>query len=334
MIVRMIKWLMGVRTNMRKKVTVILFLLCSLPILLSLDPITYNSTYYAKYESPEGILFLSYTGQWNKAQLKDLYQELIKNKHGEEINLLQEVRVMGGSSPSNSMITGIYQPIISSITLYKGDKYLHPEDYRDTLSHEYGHHFAYYYFPSHHFPFSKWAKLRGLEQMPIHWNSFLNYSISAHEWHPQEIFADDYVLLYGATDETIHEDDVYSNEAFYMRTQHENQQLGNVLDNEDLQQFIEQETGIKIDKNRKLKTPELKDITEESLTFSVEKKKGIAYRLNLLDSELYKITDDQSGLITFSNLDLPKNAVVSLDVLDLNTSIGFRTEDIRLDLEE
>ncbi|MEH7387010.1 hypothetical protein V7147_16600, partial [Bacillus sp. JJ1521] len=105
---------------MRKKVIVILFILCSLPILLSLDTITYNSTYYAKYESPEGILFLSYTENWDEPQLKDLYQELIKNKHGEELNLLQEIRVMGGSSPSNSMITGIYHPFISSITLYKG----------------------------------------------------------------------------------------------------------------------------------------------------------------------------------------------------------------------
>ncbi len=324
---------MGVKTNMRKKITLFLFLLCSLPILLSLDPFTYDSTYYAKYESPEGILFLSYTENWNEPQLQDLYQELLKNKHGGEINLLQEIRVMGGSSPSNNMITGIYHPFISSITLYKGNEHSNAREYRGTLSHEYGHHFAYYYFPFHHFPFSTWAKLRGLDHMPIHWNSFINYSISAHEWYPQEVFADDYVLLYGATDETNRED-VYTNEGFYKRTQHENQKLHNVLDNEELHQFLEQETGIKIDQNRKLKTPEPIDITEDSLTFSVEKKKDVAYRLNLLDYELYKITDDQSGLITFSNLDLPKNAVVSLDVLDLNTSIGYRTDDIRLHLKD
>ncbi|MEH7387011.1 hypothetical protein V7147_16605, partial [Bacillus sp. JJ1521] len=113
--------------------------------------------------------------------------------------------------------------------------------------------------------------------MPIHWNAFLNYSISEHEWHPQEIFADDYVLLYGATDETDRED-VYTNEGFYMRTQHENQKLDNVLDNKELHHFLEQETGVKIDANRKLKTPEISDITGESLTFSVEKKTDVAYR--------------------------------------------------------
>lgn len=315
---------------MGKKIIAFLFLLCSLSILLSLDPITYDSSYYAKYKSPEGIQFLSYSDNWNESQLEDLYKELMKNKHGEEISLLQEVRVMDGPSPSNSMITGIYHPLISSITLYKGNEHTNAREYRDTLSHEYGHHFAYYYFPSHHFPFSKWAKLRGLDDNPVHWNSFLNYSISAHEWIPQEIFADDYVLLYGATDDT-ERSDVYSNEAFYMGTKHENQKLDNVLGNEELQQFIEKETGVKIDEERKLKTPELTDISSESVTFSVEKKKDVAYRLNLGDYELYEITDDKSGSITFANIDLPENAVVSLDVLDLQTSIGFHTDNIRLE---
>lgn len=323
----------GVIKVMRKKVLIFLLLLCSLPVLLSLDPIMYDSSFFAKYESPEGILFLSYSQNWNEVKLADLYKELIKNKHGDEINLLQEVRVMEGPSPSNRMITGIYHPFISSITLYKGNEYNSAREYRDTLSHEYGHHFAYYYFPSHHFPFSKWAKLRGLHDFPVNWNSFLNYSVSAHEWYPQEIFADDYVLLYGPADEAD-PDDVYTNEGFYMRTEHENQNLENILGNDDLLNFIEKQTGIKIDKDRKLKTPVLSSVSDNSLSFSVEKKEDVAYRLNLEDYEYYKISQDQSGLITFSNIDLPENAVVSLDVLDLNTSIGFRSKDIRLQVED
>ncbi|WP_010281764.1 hypothetical protein [Bacillus timonensis] len=317
----------------KKRIAFLVVLYCSLSILLSLDPVTYDSSYYAKYESPQGTLFLSYSDNWNESQLEDLYKELVKNKHGEEMNLLQEVRVMDGPSPSNSMITGIYHPFISSITLYKGNEYTDAREYRDTLSHEYGHHFAYSYFPSHHFPFSKWAKLRGLDHMPVHWNSFFNYSVSSHEWYPQEIFADDYVLLYGAADEAARSS-VYSNEAFYMGTQHENQKLDNVLGNKELQQYIEEETGIKIDEDRKLKTPELTDVNDGSLTFSVEKKKNVAYRLNLVDYELYEITEDESGIVTFSNLDLPENAVVSLDVLDLKTSIGFHTQNIRLQKED
>ncbi|WP_077618068.1 hypothetical protein [Bacillus sinesaloumensis] len=319
---------------MGRKLLVVILFICSLPILLSLDPITYNSSYKAMYESPEGIRFLSYSESWNEPQLENLYQELIKNKHGEEIYLLQEVRVMGGSSPTNERITGIYHPLISSITLYNGDQHNDVSEYRNTLSHEYGHHFAYTYFPSHHFPFSKWAKLRGLDDVPVHWNSFLNYSLTVHEWQPQEIFAEDYVLLYGASDRVELEQDVYTNEGFYMRTQHKNQKLDNVLGNEELHRFIENETGIRIDEDRKLKTPELTAVSEENLTFSVEKKKDVAYRLNGGDYELYSITDDESGILTFSNIDITENKVISIDVLDLTTSIGYRTDDIRLHLEE
>lgn len=318
---------------MGKKVLVFLFFICSFPVLLSLNPIMYDSSYYAKYESPEGILFLSYSENWDENQLENLYLELVKNNHGEEINLLQEVRIVGGASPTNDRITGVYHPFISSITLYKGDLYSDTRDYRDTLAHEYGHHFAYYYFPSHHFPFSKWAKLRGLEDMPVRWNSFFNYSISAHEWHPQEIFAEDYVLLYGAMNE-VDPNDIYTNEAFYLRTEHENQNLENVLGNTELHQFLEQKSGVKIDENRKLKTPELIGINDGSLTFSVEKKEDIAYRLNLADEEYYEITNDKTGLITFSNIDIPEKAIVSIDVLDLNTSIGYRTFDIPLESED
>ncbi|WP_449540318.1 hypothetical protein [Ferdinandcohnia sp. Marseille-Q9671] len=327
---------------MRKngKLLFFLFLFCSLPILASLDPITYDSSYHAKYESPEGIQFLSYSETWNEQQLEDLYQELLKNKHGDEINLLQEIRVMGGESTSHPNITGIYQPLLNSITLYKGNQYTEASDYRDTLSHEYGHHFAYHYFPSHHFPFSKWAELRGLDDMPVRWNSFFNYSISDHKWHPQEIFAEDYVLLYGATNEvTPH--DVTSNEAFYMRTQHENQELQNVLGNEKLHAFLEHETGVKIDEERKLHTPKLDRVTDEGLTFSISKKKDVAYRLNLSNyedenMELFEITDDASGSITFllDDVELSEISLISVDVVDLNTSIGYVTDEFRFKLEE
>nr|WP_304214185.1 hypothetical protein [Fredinandcohnia onubensis] len=122
----------------------------------------------------------------------------------------------------------------------------------------------------------------------------------------------------------------------FMRTEHENQQLTNVLGNQELQQFIEGETGIKIDDDRKLKTPKLSLVTDDSLTFDIEKKENVAYRLNLADYEYYEITDDKSGSVTFSidQIDLSEKEVVSIDVIDLETSIGFLTDDIRLHLED
>ncbi|MFT4414033.1 hypothetical protein ACLM5H_09250 [Fredinandcohnia humi] len=339
---------------MRKKgkTLILLFIICTLPILVSLDPITYNSSYHAKFTSPEGILFLSYTEKWDEEQLKDLYKELIKNQHGTEIEFLQEIRIMGGPSPSNSKITGIYQPLINSITLYNGNSNTDAKAYRDTLSHEYGHHFAYYYFPAHHFSFSKWAKLRGLTEDDIRWDSFWNYSISVHQWHPQEIFAEDYVLLFGSTNKAEIED-VYTNEAFYLRTQHENQEIPNVLENKKLHKYLEHKTGLKVNVNRILDSPILTDINENHLTYSITCRKDVAYRLNITlfeasefgfeevnEEELVEITSnhEQSEVIfKIENLmPLPPEGYmrVNMDILDLSTNIGFTTSDINIEIKD
>lgn len=323
----------------------------TLPILLSLDPITLNSSYYAKYESPEGIQFLSYTENWDEFNLEELYKELMKNKHGDEIQLLQEVRIIGGSAPTDSRITGNYHPFLNSITLYNGNSITDPSSYSDTLAHEYGHHFAYYYFPSHHFSFSKWAELRGLEEYPVRWDSFWNYSLTAHQWHPQEIFAEDYVLLYGAANDTLEVSDIYnSNEAFYLRTQHENQNIPNVLGNDTLHQFLERETGVQIDEARKLETPGLIDITDTDLVFSITDKANVAYRLNLtfyhnneeIDfNELKTVTTDYTRNTISFNLDevftsIPFNTnsvSASIDVIDLNTTFGFSSNEVTIKIQ-
>ncbi|MFS0863185.1 hypothetical protein [Fredinandcohnia sp. 179-A 10B2 NHS] len=332
----------------------LLLLICcffTLPILVSLDPITLNSSYNAKYESPEGIQFLSYTENWDEFKLEGLYKELIKNKHGEEIQLLQEVRIIGGPSPTDSRITGNYHPLLNSITLYNGNSNTDVSSYSDTLAHEYGHHFAYYYFPSHHFSFSKWAELRGLKESPVRWDSFWNYSLTAHQWHSQEIFAEDYVLLYGAVNEDLNVRDIYnSNEAFYLSTQHENQNIPNVLDNDALHQYLENETGVKIDESRKLKTPSIKDVTNTDLVYSISEKTNVAYRLNLtfyyndeeIDyNELKTVTSDYTGNTISFNLDeiltstpINTNSVsASIDVIDLNTAFGFSSNEVTINIQ-
>lgn len=318
-----------------------LFLVVTLPILLSLNPQIYYTNYYAKYTSPEGIDFLSYSKNWGDEDLLNLYHELLKNKHGEELNLLQEVRVISGSSQSNKSIKGQYSPLTNTITLYDGDKYTSVAQVKETLSHEYGHHFAYYYFPSHHFPFSKWAKLRGLEDQPVHWNSFFNYSIDSHEWIPQEIFADDYVLLYGSTHVT-EKNDVYTNEAFYTRTEHENQQLENIFDNQELIQYIENKSGIEVDNDRLIQTPTLQDITDNRVTISISNKPNVAYRLNLkiyekVNDELIEVDSEEMVQITSAStgntlqfpIDFTNTSRIidtSFDIVDMETSIGFKTE--------
>jgi hypothetical protein len=328
-----------------------IILVLTFPFLISFDSIGLNGNFYASFQSPDGIQFLSYSKEWDQEKLIDLYKELLKNKHGKELELLQEVQVIGGSLTSSST-KGSYHALTSTITLYQGDRYTEPEAYRDTLSHEYGHHFAYHYFPSHHLPFSNWQTIRGLDVTEVRWDAFWNYNENNHAYYPQEIFADDYVLLYGATDE-VEVNDVYSNEAFYLRTEHENQELPNVLENRELRLFLEEESGLKIDGDRLLQSPELLEWKDSKLVFKISNKINVAYRLNLefhhvTDSndnsdiwELYEITSDDSNRLEFSLDQIDQHVLANsdyvsatIDVVDLSTSIGFETEEITFKIKE
>lgn len=329
-----------------------IILVLTFPILASFDSNRINGHNLASYQSPEGIQFVSYSEEWDQPKLVQLYQELIKNKHGKELELLQEVKVIGDSL-SSSFTKGSYHALTSTITLYQGDKYTDPVEYRETLSHEYGHHFAYHYFPSHHFPFSKWQTLRGLSVTELRWDAFWNYNENNHASYPQEIFADDYVLLYGATNEADG-NEVYSNEAFYMRTDHENQELPNVLENHELHAYLEEKSGIKIDEDRLLLSPELSEWNNSKLSYNISAKSNVAYRLNLefhdlVDSkdnneslELYEITTDESNeRLEFSLANIDQDVLsnseyvtANIDVIDLSTSIGFQTEEITLNINE
>ena len=329
--------------------TYFIIVLILLPFLLSFDS-SYHRGYFASYQSPEGIHFFSYSKEWDEKDLMALYQELIKNKHGKEFKLLQKVSVIGHSQ-ATSLTKGSYHAVTNSITLYQGDKYTDPVAYRETLSHEYGHHFAYHYFPSHHFPNSDWQSIRGLNESKLRWDAFWNYNESNHEFYPQEIFADDYVLLYGAVNE-INANDVFTNEAFYMRTQHENQQLPNVLENQKLRLFLEEGSGLKIDKDRFLQSPKLSDWSDDKLSFKISAKAHVAYRLNLMfhnledstndgeELEIYEITMNETTDLLHFSLDkidpdiLFEYAYVTanIDVVDLSTSLGFETEEITLNI--
>ncbi|MFC0273873.1 hypothetical protein ACFFIX_21035 [Metabacillus herbersteinensis] len=322
-----------------------LFILVILfPFLLSLDSGVYDSSYYAKYQSPEGILFLSYSQHWDENKLEKLYEELLKNNHGEEIDLLQEVRVRG-ESLDTTPTRGSFHALTNTITLYQGDTYRDPSDYTETLSHEYGHHFSYFHFKSHHFPFSTYHELRKLKEEPIRWDAFWNYTNGHHKWFPQEIIADDYLLLFGPTHK-MEKRDVYTNEAFYLRTQHENQEIANVLENKELHDYFEKISGLQVDSNRLIETPELIEFQRNQLIFTSTPRENIAYRLNVTfynkenkvhKEELYYITsNNENSRVIFDltnsvNNYSPTYFKFTIDVVDLNTSIGFETKEMMLD---
>ncbi|MGP1907642.1 hypothetical protein ACTSEZ_05685 [Metabacillus sp. JX24] len=310
-----------------------LLLLFSLPFLVSLDPLVYDTRYQASYQSPEGIMFLSYSDEWDEENLKELYKELIQNKHGKEISLLQEVRIQGDSL-NGSATKGRFHALTDTITLYKGDTYTNVSSYRDTLSHEYGHHFAYHYIKSHHFPFSEWSKLRGLEDAPVLWDAFWNYSDGNHMWYPQEIMADDYVLLYGSGRKTSKNDLLSSNEPFYQMTQHENKDLPNVLENKELIDYLEKETGVTPDRGRILTEPQLKKVQKDKITFAASDQSQVAIKadityfqdgVELASDEKLFITSKGAETFNIPLNDAASSLEVTFKILDLQTSAGFET---------
>ncbi|WP_018133220.1 hypothetical protein [Effusibacillus pohliae] len=165
------------------------------------------------YASPEGIRIVSESAAWDSEdKLRQLYQELKNNTHGEEFKLLSEVKVQDGY-PKGKGIAGEYRLRTSvdllgrskmlpgRIDLYGGGEHRTVESFARTLAHEYGHHVTHYYsiqqdgFPltdNEHWRQSTYAKIRGLSGDPR-----VNRS-QEHRWLLAEIAAEDYVQLFGS----------------------------------------------------------------------------------------------------------------------------------------
>jgi len=120
------------------------------------------------YETPEGFTMISHSPVWNHEMLENLYYELLMNEHGDEINALYEVivypfREEEGTaaamySPGTTAVSFFIQfpafpegfsiefpQDIGSITLFNGDNNITVESMASSLSHEYGHHYTFFY---------------------------------------------------------------------------------------------------------------------------------------------------------------------------------------------
>jgi hypothetical protein len=170
-----------------------------------------ESELYAFYQSPEGIRFESYSKHWDVAKLKELYALLMKNPHAEELRVLHAVRLKPEEDEGKlGDFEGLYlwgfqgkprSMLMAVINLYYADKHTTPEEMSLVLGHEYGHIFTYYWMikkenklPSD--PTSEWAKIRQLAGYPVRWHD--NNLPYEHFWQPEEIMADDYMVLFGA----------------------------------------------------------------------------------------------------------------------------------------
>ncbi|MCP8617949.1 hypothetical protein [Salirhabdus salicampi] len=151
------------------------------------------------------IWFLSYTPKWDKAKLQELVKEFQNNTLGQELEELDYIKIVpyahsghvtGTYDVEYSQVGGQYTFKQAQIWLYNGDELTTVPSVARTLSHEYGHHFAYYWLlnkegKTPNDKDTEWAKIRGI----------LNngYPLgSSHYWELGEIIAEDYVMLFGS----------------------------------------------------------------------------------------------------------------------------------------
>lgn len=175
-----------------------------------------------EYISDTGITIKSYTENWTGDKLIEVYEELLKNTHGEELTYLKNINLYG-NNPSGGKEEGLYNAsykkiqllgkekrILSknnSIDLYNLENKNEVESFAKTLSHEYGHHFTLYYLIQYeNKTFEQWKdtelyKARNLKEFQKITDDYDN----GHEWSVTEIAAEDYVQLYGSpTAKSIH----------------------------------------------------------------------------------------------------------------------------------
>lgn len=152
------------------------------------------------YKGANGVEIRSYIPGYDEAKLQWFYKEFTKNTIGEEISYLSSINlypdyprgantagVWHGEWLNNKLTPG------RSIDLY-GVSDSNPH-VLTTLSHEYGHHFMYYYLNkkegmTNNFLNSEYSKVRNL-------NLYEELNNGSHSWSAAEIAAEDYVQLFG-----------------------------------------------------------------------------------------------------------------------------------------
>ncbi|MHB1314755.1 MAG: hypothetical protein ACYCX2_04625 [Christensenellales bacterium] len=205
-----------------------------------------------EYITPHGFLIKSYSDVWAGEKLKEIYNEILNNGHGAELQYINSVIVypqkreyedssIRGSQRSQREEFGIYfdfsaivpreltYSVVSStsdITLYDMDSYQTIEEAADTISHEYGHHFTRYYFfeDESKIMSSEYYRIRGLGAYPQarEYEDYDEY-MENYEWSIMEMAAEDYVQVLGSKNAKRTEDykDIKEALSYYLKTKKE-----------------------------------------------------------------------------------------------------------------
>ena len=161
----------------------------------------------AQYTGTQQVTFESYSTQWTEADLQQLEAELLQNKYGEEIKDLGRVVILPDYSAGERTM-GEYHALYQQgnlvdnrvIYLFGGDTRTSIQEMAPTLSHEYGHHFTFYYLIEKEgvlpqvWKDSNYADARTLNE----YDEVYSGTTGEYEWGMAEILAEDYVQLFGS----------------------------------------------------------------------------------------------------------------------------------------
>lgn len=181
------------------------------------------------YVTPLGFPIISHSEIWKGSKLKEIYEELIKNEHGDEIYKISSVMIFPGAPESGGnelAIAGthvtefVQYPVFfhlpgvlpasmeykiftrkSIINLYNMDNYDSVIKAARTISHEYGHHFTMYHFMQNDTAAreSEYYRLREIDSFgrDVFFEKDEDYYAN-HMWSIYELAAEDYVQLLGS----------------------------------------------------------------------------------------------------------------------------------------
>lgn len=174
---------------------------------------------FSTYIGENGITIISYCSNWKSdLQLKTIYDELVKNIHGKEMDYLSTIYIYPGAASNYPKgFTSFYHEDYrinkngqyiygedSYIEIYGADQYKDISQMSRILSHEYGHHFTFYYLMTkenlskENWINSEYARIRGLKDYPQVTYLNQNTKTYSHEWDIAEILAEDYIQLFGS----------------------------------------------------------------------------------------------------------------------------------------
>lgn len=255
---------------MKKIITLLLILLSVLPQVKA------EEVLYDTYRADNGIIINSYTENWTGDKLSEVYDELLNNAHGEELNYLKEINLYG-DNPSGGVEEGVYNGLYKNISIFGKKKIAltkecninlynlknksNVKEFAKTLSHEYGHHFTLYYLiKGENKTFEDWKETNLYKYRQVeNYDEITNNYDNGHKWSIIEICAEDYVQLYGSSNakDIVEFQDIYEryksntlnnsvsyNYGIYNINPQENNEIPLVIETEGLKEYWEYVSGI------------------------------------------------------------------------------------------